>query len=452
VVLGDSQPTQFILCVTQAFPPGLSMRAVAGLSHCVSSLEIKSTNLNRENSSMIGRSGLRKAKTYGKRCSGYPKENTALFAVSSPSAQNASATAKASTADTGDLISPSAPSELPTRQPFSDVTNCFDALRLDDQEARVKSKAKGKGKAVEGPREPRVTRSTTSGQAGSKKANEKYKWLEPLTTVYSREGRSELTIQKWQDVLHDDWFMEKIAESSYAEVFKIINNQGSSVLKLMALKPPTGRGSRRETAVTPDSIVSEVFIMDLMADIPGFLEFKEAWIIEGQPPKQIIMAFEKFEAAKTSEFTHPMKYPKDQVFVALELGDAGIDVENFRIFRLSQIWDIFLKTVVALAVGEREYLFEVSLNSSVGIPFMLTALQHRDLHEGNVCVKQTGEVKDFDSSQTHKFGYSGLEVTLLDYTLSRAQDRLGFVAYRNLEEDSALFDSSLTLQSQIYQR
>jgi hypothetical protein len=347
------------------FPIGLSTRPVVGLSHCVSSLEIKSTDLNREHSWMAGRSGLRRARTYGKKVSSYPKDNAALFAVDSPLAQRASATVKTSTAGAGDLILPLAPSGSPTRQPFADITNRFDKLRLDDQGARIKTKAKGKGKAVEEPQEPRVTRSGTSGQAGSKKANEKHKWLEPLTTVYSREGRNDLTIQKWQDVLQDGWFVEKIAESSYAEVFKIINNQGSSVLKLMALKPPTGRGSRRETAVTPDSIVSEVFIMDLMADIPGFLEFKEAWIIEGQPPKQIITAFEKFEATKTSEFTHPTRYPKNQVFVALELGDAGIDVENFQTSQLSQIWDIFLKIVVTLAVGEREYSFEVSLDLSV---------------------------------------------------------------------------------------
>jgi serine/threonine-protein kinase haspin len=63
-----------------------------------------------------------------------------------------------------------------------------------------------------------------------------------------------------------------------------------------------------------------------------------------------------------------------------------------------------------------------------------------------------GKAKDFNSDYPHKFGYSGLEVTLLDYTLSRAHDKLGFVAYRDLEEDRGLFASSHSLQSEMYQR
>jgi serine/threonine-protein kinase haspin len=310
---------------------------------------------------MEGRSGFRKAKTYGKKASSFLKVNTAIFAVDFPPAQKASASVKPVTASPEDFAFPLPSIGFPARQPLIDVTNQFSKICLSDQEERVEVKTRGKGKEVEKPRASRVTRSASAVPTSAKRADQKYKWLEPLTTVYARKGRKELTLQRWQDVLSEGCSVEKIAESSYAEVFKIRNDQGNSVLKLMALKPPTGRGSRRETAVTADSIVSEVFIMDLMADIPGFLEFKEAWVIEGQPSPQIIAAFEKFEAVHTSDFTHPAKYPKDQVFLALELGDAGVDIEHYKISTLSQVWDVFLKVTAALAIGEREYAFEVSL-------------------------------------------------------------------------------------------
>ena len=398
---------------------------------------------------MEGRTGFRKAKTYGKKTGGPSRDKAAIFATDSPLRQRVPTAVKSDVADAKNSVIPPS-SQLAARQPLIDVINKLDKICLDGKKTDDEAKAKGKAKNIE-HLTPKRTRSGLSARGGLKRADEKYKWLGPLTTVYAKEGRQGLTLQKWRDILLDGWAVEKIAESSYAEVFKITNDRGTSILKLMALRPPTGRGSRRDTAVTADSIVSEVFIMDLMADIPGFMEFKEAWVIEGQPSQQIISAFEKFETAQKSEFAHPEKYPKDQIFLALELGDAGTDIEHFKITCISQIWDVILKVVAALATGEQEYGFEVIPSFLQTKYFFLTDLKHRDLHEGNVCVKQTRRPGAFDSNKIHKFGYSGLEVTLLDYTLSRAHDKLGFVAYRDLEQDQALFNSSESLQSRMYQ-
>lgn len=75
------------------------------------------------------------------------------------------------------------------------------------------------------------------------------------------------------------------------------------------------------------------------------------------------------------------------------------------------------------------------------------------MHEGNVCVKQGREPSLHDPKRhQHKFGYSGLETTIIDFTLSHAvYENQRF--YKDMEPDKkTMFDSSATLQRQIYRR
>lgn len=68
------------------------------------------------------------------------------------------------------------------------------------------------------------------------------------------------------------------------------------------------------------------------------------------------------------------------------------------------------------------------------------ALKHRDLHENNICISRhppTQNVEDLPESVL--FGRSGLEVTLIDYGLSRAKLPNGEIAFSDLEEDLAVF-------------
>jgi serine/threonine-protein kinase haspin len=270
--------------------------------------------------------------------------------------------------------------------------------------------------------------------------------------AYEQNGHPRLTIKQWEAALDPTWPLLKIAESSYAEVYKVTNPSGTSILKIMALKPPSGPGSRRETACTVESVLSEVLIMDLMAEVPGFLIFRDAHLIEGRPPETMVAAWEGYdwgcalldgeepadgdEAEGRSEFPHPAKYGKDQVFLSLELGDAGMDIEHYPIRTAAELWDIFLGITLALAMGE-----------------VVCGFEHRDLHEGNVCVKKLRPAVPCSPAQTHKFGYSGLEVTLLDYTLSRARNtRTGEILAFNLEENQELFYESEMLQRQMYRR
>lgn len=247
-------------------------------------------------------------------------------------------------------------------------------------------------------------------------------WLCPLYTAYENSRHEPLIPKTWSDILDSDSTISKIAEASYAEVYRVNNPAGSSILKIMALRPPKGPGSRRETAIKVEDVMSEMEIMDLLTEIPGFVEFKDAHLITGTPSKPLVEAYEKFEEEKEeSAFPRPASYAKSTQWICLELADAGTVLEDFEIANMDQLWDIFLGVVIAFANAETECRFE-----------------HRDLHENNICIKAVHPPSSKPRKcAERKFGYSGLQVTLLDYTLSRAdKPALVTAAATESEEES----------------
>ncbi|KAF7863113.1 hypothetical protein EAF04_007196 [Stromatinia cepivora] len=270
--------------------------------------------------------------------------------------------------------------------------------------------------------------------------------LSPLLDAYEKDNGYPLATKKWDDVLAPGSSIQKIAEASYAEVFRISNPVGSSILKLLRLKVPTDPTSKRsDTAIKVETVVSEMRLMNALTEIPGFVKFKDAHIVEGKPPAAFVTAYEgHLNAGGESYFPHPNKISKHAVFLAIELGDAGHVLENYSIKNVNQLWDIFLGVVIALARAEIEHEFE-----------------HRDLHENNICILEytppatTSKSKSKSKSQTpsspHKFGNSGLEITILDYGLSRATiyphpspsnpSPPPEIVFYNLESDTAVFSS-----------
>ena len=75
-------------------------------------------------------------------------------------------------------------------------------------------------------------------------------------------------------------------------------------------------------------------------------------------------------------------------------------------------------------------------------------MQHRDLHLGNVCVQANATNDTMDGplqltkreAEEVKFGFSGVEVTLIDYTLSRADIAPGRVAFNELQDGRGICD------------
>ncbi|KAM0138104.1 hypothetical protein ACHAP3_003880 [Botrytis cinerea] len=274
--------------------------------------------------------------------------------------------------------------------------------------------------------------------------------LLPLLAAYEKDNGYPLATKNWDDVLAPGSSIQKIAEASYAEVFRITNPVGSSILKLLRLKVPTDPTSKKsDTAIKVDTVVSEMRLMNALTEIPGFVNFKDAHIVEGKPPAAFVTAYEgHLDAGGESYFPHPNKISKHAVFLAIELGDAGHVLEKYPIKNVDQLWDIFLGVVIALARAEIEHEFE-----------------HRDLHENNICIlerippsdapkansKSRSKTKPQNTPSPHKFGNSGLEITILDYGLSRATiypvsstsnpSPAPETVFYNLESDTAVFSS-----------
>jgi serine/threonine-protein kinase haspin len=187
-----------------------------------------------------------------------------------------------------------------------------------------------------------------------------------------------------------------------------------------------------ETAASVSSVVSEIRIMNALTEVPGYVTFKGTYIVQGPPPQEIVAAYdehlESHQFEDGSYFPHPETgFNENSTFLVLELGDAGNVLEGIEIDHLNKVWDLFLGVVMALSRAEITNEFE-----------------HRDLHENNICVRVIGACNLSSSPGDLRFGQSGLEVTLIDYGLSRARLESGEVIYNNLEADLALFHSEET--------
>lgn len=113
--------------------------------------------------------------------------------------------------------------------------------------------------------------------------------------------------------------------------------------------------------------------------------------------------------------------------------DGGIDMEKFKFKNMRQIQSIINQLVYALALAEEKIQFE-----------------HRDLHLGNILIKETNIEKFSHNNQS--FDLNGIQCSIIDYSLSRmSNDRTG-VSFRDLDSIEWLFegDPNIDTQYQVY--
>ncbi|KAK4196614.1 hypothetical protein QBC40DRAFT_208922 [Triangularia verruculosa] len=272
---------------------------------------------------------------------------------------------------------------------------------------------------------------------------------EEESTAYSDDYTQDLRVLTWSDICPPENSIEKIAEASYAEVYRITNSLGTSIIKVVRLespiKPQTKAQERSglvdEEPHTDDDMLGELQISEWLADIPGFVIYKERYVAKGKAPKALLethQAFHRREKRKDPDrlqwYPSPSRYLDSTKFLVVELGDAGTALEDFPITTAHQLWDIFLHTAIALARAEDLIEFE-----------------HRDLHEGNLCIRQACPPSS-SAASPYQFGHSGLEVTILDYGLSRASDpdHPEQIMYYDLEKDLSIFTSTHAPQCEVY--
>ncbi|CAG8977549.1 hypothetical protein HYALB_00012355 [Hymenoscyphus albidus] len=266
--------------------------------------------------------------------------------------------------------------------------------------------------------------------------------FEPLLSAYATDRASEMLVLDWAEILPKwtkthKYEITKIAEASYAEVYRLIEEEAScvdglrrsSILKVMRLKSPRDPESLEcDTASRVEDVVSEIRIMNALTEIPGYVSFKDAFLVKGAAEPFLVNAWDEYVRTceeEESYFTDPREYTEDTVFLVVELGDAGITLDDYRIESVEEVWDIFLGSVMALAMGEIDRGFE-----------------HRDLHENNICVVKVRDAAIPEKDSSLKWKNSGLEITLIDYGLSRATLPNGETMCYPLENDLGIFRGS----------
>ncbi|KAK5990170.1 Serine/threonine-protein kinase haspin-like-like protein [Cladobotryum mycophilum] len=282
---------------------------------------------------------------------------------------------------------------------------------------------------------------------------------EDNTVVAEPEESTELPLEPplrvltWGDVCPPTDKITKIAEASYAEVYRVTNERGVSIIKVIRLQSPIKAQTKAqvksglvdEEPHPEEDLNGELQISEWLADIPGFVIYKERYIVQGKTTKPLLETHQAFQKKMKKEdpgraqfYPSPSRYLDDTRFMVVELGDAGTALEDWQLANESQLWDIFLLEAIALARAEELAMFE-----------------HRDLHEGNVCIKQVRPPRERDVNADGFFGYSGLEITILDYGLSRAEDLTiddAIPVAFDLERDLSLFTSTHAEQCKVYRQ
>ncbi|KAM3511994.1 hypothetical protein MY11210_004394 [Beauveria gryllotalpidicola] len=296
---------------------------------------------------------------------------------------------------------------------------------------------------------------------------------------YEEDSSAETTLRilTWEDVCPYGDRIEKIAEASYAEVYRVTNDRGTSIIKVIRLHSPIKAKTKMQERAklvdeephSEEDINGELQISEWLADIPGFVVYKERYVVQGKATRQLLETHQVFQRrmkrqdpGRAQFYPSPSRYLDDTRFLVVELGDAGIALEDWKLTTESQLWDIFFLVAVALARAEDIAMFEVrdtlSLRRNPGCrnEALTTEQQHRDLHESNLCIRQAHEPREWPYQSDGRFyGYSGLDITILDYGLSRAEDLsidYATPVSNDLEKDLSFFTSTHAPQCNVYRQ
>ncbi|PGH02512.1 HASPIN protein kinase [Helicocarpus griseus UAMH5409] len=261
-------------------------------------------------------------------------------------------------------------------------------------------------------------------------------YVQPILSeaTSSISSRGIQSFASWARRGGDMFTVEKIAEGSYGEVYQLrftrdisqcnlsksrlarLKAYKDGVFKIIPLRAQRGVGSKKFTTV--QEIVSEVQLLKLLDPIPGFARFREVHVVQGRFPETYQEAWTRYSQTNDDclnpDPSKEKSYPDTQLWAILEMDNAGHELEKFAWSSAFQVYDIFWGVALALARAEQ-----------------FAAFEHRDLHLGNICIKprkhrdglaqlsRLGE-EGLDGCLT-AFGLSGLETTIIDYSLSRAE-------------------------------
>ncbi|KAI1766052.1 hypothetical protein GGR53DRAFT_487939 [Hypoxylon sp. FL1150] len=349
--------------------------------------------------------------------------------------------------------------EIEEKSILEELTNRISTIKIDDENSiptespRRSPRRKTQHAPLDSPRieptklqTPRVPSPPISENLGEP---------EQPDTLEAVDSKEDLQVLSWPEICPPGDRIVKIAEASYAEVYRVSNERGTSIIKVIRMESPIKPltkaqqklGLVDEESRSESDLMGELKISEWLADIPGFVVYKERYIVQGKTCRELLETHQAFhkklkrqDPDRLQFYPSPSRYLDDTKFLVVELGDAGTALEDFHLESADQLWDIFFHVAVALARAEALIEFE-----------------HRDLHEGNLCIRKAGDpIPLEDREGSSRFGFSGLEITILDYGLSRAHADYEVegsqpIAY-DLERDLGIFTSEHAPQCEVYRR
>lgn len=280
------------------------------------------------------------------------------------------------------------------------------------------------------------------------------RYLSPLTNIAGVNSAI-----KAMDQWYEEWTtlcnMTKIAEGSYGSVFRLSDKGGlqeATIGKLMPLKSKSGKGSRKAGSTHVVDAASEVLLLERISHVPGFVEFRSAEVLIGSVPNGLKKEYKMYEKRRKEkgdceETPCEISYPDTQCWVFIEMSDAGTELEDALCLKtlenrlvhmnaqgeatlaIQLVRDIFWEVADVLACGEEAQEFE-----------------HRDLHFSNICIKEKHGTSEGYSLIPKR---SKIEVTLIDYTLSRTTLADGTIV-SNRMTDQEIFNAKGDLQFEVY--
>ena len=222
----------------------------------------------------------------------------------------------------------------------------------------------------------------------------------------------------------------KVGEGAFGEVF-LINSckENKPVLKVVPIGGDLEVNGEEQT--THEDILSEVMISTHLSNLrnnktnqtSGFVELRSCNVFQGQYPAPLLDLWDKFDEEKESENDRPDFFPLEQQYIALEYGNGGKDLEKFVFRHPGQALAAWLQVAHSLAVAESHMEFE-----------------HRDLHWGNVLIKETKDkVAHFRlNGDLYEVDTEGVTTNIIDFSLSRLTTD-GVTIFSDKTTDPTLF-------------
>ena len=282
------------------------------------------------------------------------------------------------------------------------------------------------------------------------------KYLDPLLCL-QQVNSSVQVFGDWARVWSTHCNFVKIAQGTYGAVFRIKSKTQQNTFtigKLIPLQARTGWGSKTRDFTTIGAAANEVSFLSALDELPGFVQFRKAEVLQGALPTTLKQASADFDAAQ-EEGDIPKRWTlacskSTQLWLFLEMSDAGTDLETVLVKSLPEtppgtsglqaeisavgVRDIFWQAASALALAEKKFNFE-----------------HRDLHLGNICLKHSGYISR-ESGLELWTDKPSILVTIIDYTLSRMDTPSQQSLYNDLSKDPALFEGVGARQYDVYRQ